>query len=266
MSASPGAVAVGPRTVAALAVASVFGVIAFAWPFFTSPHSAIGADSVAPVIFGGLLLLVLAVVLAQLSEGGLNTKALALLGVLSALGAAVRPLGAGTAGVETIFFLLVIAGRALGPGFGFSLGCTTLFASALITSGVGPWMPYQMFACAWIGLGAGLLPRARGRREIGMLMLYGAASAFVYGILLNLSLWPFTLGAQTRLSFVPGASVAGNLHRYLIYDATTSLGWDTGRAITNAILIALAGRAVLGALRRASRRASFDAPVIFEPA
>jgi len=90
------------------------------------------------------------------------------IGVLSALGAAVRPLGAGTAGVETIFFLLIVSGRALGPGFGFSLGCTTLFASALITSGVGPWMPYQMFACAWIGLGAGLLPKATGRREIAL--------------------------------------------------------------------------------------------------
>jgi energy-coupling factor transport system substrate-specific component len=262
---SPKAVGIGPRTVAALTLASVFGVVAFAWPLFASKTSAVGATSVAPVIFGALLLIVIAVVLAQLSEGGLDAKALALLGVLSALGAAFRPFGAGTAGVETIFFLLIVSGRALGPGFGFSLGCTTLFASALITGGVGPWMPYQMFACAWIGLGAGLLPKASGRREIAMLMLYGAASAFAYGLLLNLSFWPFTLGAQTRLSFVPGASLVENLHRYLLFDVTTSLGWDTGRAITNALLIALAGGAVLGALRRASRRASFDAPVEFEP-
>ena len=259
-------VRIGPRTVVALTVASLFGVLAFAWPFFVSKGSTLGASSVAPVIFGALLLLVLGVVLAQLSEGGLDAKALALLGVLSALGAAFRPFGAGTAGVETIFFLLVVAGRALGPGFGFSLGCTTLFASALITGGVGPWMPYQMFACAWVGLGAGLLPKAGGRREIGMLMVYGAVSAFAYGFLLNLSFWPFTLGGETRLSFVPGAPVIENLHRYLLFDATTSLGWDTGRAITNALLIALAGGAVLGALRRAARRASFDAPITFEPA
>ena len=64
---------------------------------------------------------------------------------------------------------------------------------------------------------------------------------------------------------MPGAPVVENLHRYLVFDATTSLGWDTGRAITNALLIALAGRAVLGALRRAARRASFDAPVDFVP-
>jgi energy-coupling factor transport system substrate-specific component len=265
VSAARAAVPVGRRTVAALAIASAFGIVAFAWPFFVTSGSGVGASSIAPVIFGGLLLLVLAVVLAQLSEGGLDSKALALLGVLSALGAAVRPLGAGTAGVETIFFLLVISGRALGPGFGFSLGCTTLFASALITSGVGPWMPYQMFACAWIGLGAGLLPRATGRREIALLAAYGAAAAFFYGLVLNLSFWPFTLGARTSLSFVPGASIFTNLHRYLLFDVTTSLGWDTGRAVTNAVLIALAGGAVLGALRRAARRASFDATPVFEP-
>jgi energy-coupling factor transport system substrate-specific component len=265
MNPSTKAVGVGARTIAALTLASIFGVVAFAWPFFASRTSTVGASTFAPVMFAALLLLVVGVVLAELSEGGLDAKALALLGVLSALGAAMRPLGAGTAGVETIFFLLVISGRALGPGFGFSLGCTTLFASALLTGGVGPWMPYQMFACAWVGLGAGLLPKAAGRRELGMLVVYGAVSAFFYGLLLNLSFWPFTLGARTRLSFVPGASVLENLHRYLVFDVTTSLGWDTGRAITNAVLIAVAGGAVLGALRRAARKASFDAPARFEP-
>jgi len=141
-----------------------------------------------------------------------------------------------------------------------------LFASALITSGVGPWMPYQMFACAWVGLGAGLLPKATGRREIALLAAYGAASAYFYGLVLNLSFWPFTLGENTRLSFVPGAPFIENFHRYLTFNVTTSLGWDTGRAITNALLIALAGRAVLDALRRATRKAAFDAPAIFEPA
>jgi energy-coupling factor transport system substrate-specific component len=264
MRTSTRAVGIGPRTVVALAISSVFGFVAFAWPFFVSPGSSIGASSVAPVIFGALLLFVLGVVLAQLSEGGLDSKALALLGVLSALGAALRPLGAGTAGVETIFFLLIVSGRALGPGFGFSLGCTTLFASALITSGVGPWMPYQMFACAWIGLGAGLLPAASGRREIAMLAGYGAVSAFFYGLVLNLSFWPFTLGALTRLSFIPGGSFAANVHRYILFDVSTSLGWDTGRAITNALLIAIAGGAVLNALRRAARKASFETPAQFE--
>jgi energy-coupling factor transport system substrate-specific component len=257
------AVKVAPRARAALAVASVFGVLAFFWPFVVAPASSVGADSVAPVLFAALLGLVLAVVLAELSSGGLDPKAVALLGVLAAMGAALRPLGAGTAGVELVFFLVILAGRVLGPGFGFVLGAVTLFASALITSGVGPWMPYQMLGCAWIGLGAGLLPPARGRAEIAMLAAYGAASAFVYGFLLNLSFWPFMLGSGTSASFVPGDAVITNLHRYLAYDVATSLGWDVGRAFTNAVVIVVAGPAILRALRRATRRAAFDAPVEF---
>jgi energy-coupling factor transport system substrate-specific component len=215
-------------------------------------------------MFGALLVLVLAVLLAEVADGGIDAKALAMLGVLSAVGAALRPLGAGTAGVETMFFLVVLAGRVFGAGFGFALGCTSLFASALLTGGVGPWLPYQMFGCAWVGLGAGLLPPARGRKELALLAVYGAVSAFAYGFMLNLSFWPFALGDDTALSFVPGDAVVSNLHRYVVFDATTSLGWDTGRAVTNGVLILVAGRPILAALRRSSRRAHFGAPVTFD--
>ena len=65
-------------------------------------------------------------------------------GVLSAVNAVLRALSPGLAGVELTFFLLILAGRVYGPGFGFVLGCTSLFASALLTAGVGPWLPFQM--------------------------------------------------------------------------------------------------------------------------
>ena len=49
-----------------------------------------------------------------------------------------------------------------------------------------------------------------------------------------------------------------NLHRFVLSTlSTTSLGWDTGRAITNVLAITLVGPPVLAALRRASRRAAF---------
>lgn len=248
------------RTAVFLLIASAVAIMAFSWPFFVSPGSTVNESTIAPILFGAALLLCLVIVLVEVSEVGLDAKALALLGVLSALGAALRPLGAGTAGVELVFVLVVLGGRALGPGFGFVLGCTTLFASALITAGVGPWMPYQMFGCAIVGFGAGLLPRATGRRELWMLVAYGVVSAFVYGLLLNLSFWPFAIGSGTNISYVAGAGVVENLHRYLLFDVTTSLGWDTGRAITNGVLLLLAGPSVLAALRRSARRASFAAP------
>jgi energy-coupling factor transport system substrate-specific component len=256
------AIRVGLRSRVTIVMASFLGFVAFLWPFVIAPGT-FGDNAMAPLMFGVLLVLVLAVVFSEIADGGIDAKAIAMLGVLSAIGAALRPLGAGTAGIETVFFTLVIAGRVFGPGFGFALGCTTLFASALITGGVGPWMPYQMFGCAWVGLFAGLLPPARGKGEILMLAVYGAASAYFFGFMLNLSFWPFALDPQSTIAYLPGAGLATNVHRYLLFDASTSLGWDTGRAVTNLIFIVLVGPAMLATFRRASRRAAFEAPIVF---
>lgn len=264
MNPAPGlgpAVGFRPRSAVAVALVSVAGMAAFGWPLLADAASPIAHGTDAPLVFALLLPLLLAIVLFELGEGGLDVKAVAMLGVLSAVGAVLRPLGAGTAGLETVFFLLVLAGRVFGPGFGFVLGATTLFGSALVTGGVGPWLPFQMLGAAWVGLGAGLLPPARGRAEVALLMGYGALAGLLYGALLNLSFWPFAVGSGTALSFQPGAPVAQNLHRFLLFTLATSLGWDLVRAATNAVLIGLTGRAVLGTLRRAARRAAFQPPV-----
>ena len=259
------AIRVGLRSRVTIAMAAVLGLVAFLWPFVIAPGT-FGDDAMAPLLFGVLLVLVVAVVFADIAAGVIDAKAIAMLGVLSAIGAALRPLGAGTAGIETVLFTLVIAGRVFGAGFGFALGCTTLFASALITGGVGPWMPYQMFGCAFVGLGAGLLPQVRGKGEVLMLAVYGAVAGYVFGFLLNLSFWPFVLDRHSTVSYLPGAGLATNVHRYLVFDATTSLGWDTGRAVTNFLCIVVVGPAMLATFRRASRRAAFEAPVVFENA
>ena len=266
MSGAPGRpLRLRPRSTLALLVASLAGLVAFVWPLLVRPGTPLDSTS-APLVFALLLPLVVGVVVAEVIEGGLDAKALAMLGVLSAIGAALRPLGAGTAGLEPVFFLLVLGGRVFGPGFGFVLGTTTLFTSALLTGGVGPWVPFQMLGAAWIGLGAGLLPRARGRAELGLLAGYGALASLLYGLLLNLSFWPFTLGERTQLSFDAAAGTLDNLHAFVLFTLATSLGFDVGRAVTTVVLILLTGPAVLAALRRAARRAAFDAPASFSPA
>ncbi len=254
------AVRLRPRSALVLTLATLGGLAMFCWPLLVQPAAgSVGHTTDAPLLFVLVLPVLVAVVLAELAEGGMDAKALAMLGVLSAVDAALRPLGAGIAGIETVFFVLVLAGRVFGAGFGFVLGCTSLFASALLTGGVGPWLPFQMLASAWIGLGAGLLPRrVSGRAEIALLVVYGALSAYAYGFLMNLWFWPFSVGADTAVSFVAGAPVLENLQRFFVFSITTSgLGWDTGRALTNAVAILLLGPALLATLRRASRRASF---------
>jgi energy-coupling factor transport system substrate-specific component len=253
------------RTSVILAVASLAGLLAFTWPLLVEPGSMLVAHVTdAPFVFVAVVPVVIVVVLAEMGSGGIDTKAVAMLGILSALGAALRPLGAGLGGIETVFLLLILGGRVFGPGFGFVLGSTTLFASALLTAGVGPWLPFQMLAASWIGMGAGLLPQARRRAEIPLLAAYGGVSALLFGLMMNLWSWPFVLGAGTELSFVPGAPLGENLRRLVAFSLVTSLGWDVGRAVTNVVLILLVGRAVLGALRRADRRFAFDADVRFE--
>jgi energy-coupling factor transport system substrate-specific component len=259
------AVLVGRRSAVVLTLASLAGVMMFVWPLLLVPDP--GVEQVSPpFLFLALLPVLVLVVLVELTEGGMDAKALAMLGVLTAVNAALRMLGAGVAGVELVFFLLILAGRVFGPGFGFVLGCTSLFASALLTSGVGPWLPFQMLSSAWIGLLAGLLPgrrTLRGRPEIAMLVVYGVLCAYGFGLLMNLSSWPFVLGIEVpghtgSLSFVPGAPLLENLHRFGIYTLLTSTGgWDTGRAITNSIALVVLGPAILATLRRAARRASY---------
>ncbi len=255
------------RTIAALSAVSAVGLIAFFWPFVVSPASA-AADHAAdaPWFFALLLPLVVAVLFAEISSGGLDAKGIAMLAVLAAVATAVRPLGAGVAGLEPMFVILLLGGRALGPAFGFALGSLSLFTSALLTAGVGPWLPFQMVAAGWFAMCAGLLPQMRGRAEIVMLAAYGALAGLAYGLLMNLSFWPWALSADNALAFVPGAPLSENLGRWFAFTVATSLGWDIPRAILTAVLTVLAGPLLLRTLRRATRRAAFDAPVRFEPA
>ncbi|WP_189129726.1 ECF transporter S component [Wenjunlia tyrosinilytica] len=254
----------GPRSTVVLVLVSLVGVAAFGWPLLADPQSDLAHSADAPWLFAALLPLLLAVVIAQISEGGMDAKAVAMLGVLAAVGAALRPLGAGTAGIEPMFFLMVLSGRVLGPGFGFVLGSVSMFASALLTGGVGPWMPFQMLSMGWVSMGAGLLPdRRRGRRETALLAVYGVVSSVLYGTVMNLQGWPYIGGMSSSVSFVPGAPVPDNVTRFAAYCLTTSLGWDLPRAAVTAALTLTLGHPLLRTLRRATRRAAFDASATF---
>ena len=178
---------------------------AFGWPLLI--HQSAGQNTAhsgdAPWIFVGLLPLLLAIVMAELSEGAIDAKAVALLGILAACFAALRVASPGINGFEPEWFLLVLAARVFGRGFGFVLGAVAFFASGLITGGVGPWLPFQMLAAGWVGFGAGCLPPMRGFPERLLLATYGVVAALVYGLLTNFWFWPF-VGSTTTYSFVPG--------------------------------------------------------------
>lgn len=246
------------RSVLMLLAVAAAGLLAFGWPLVVAPGASMTQASSAPLLFALVLPVLLAVVASELTSNDLDVRSLAMLGVLSAVGAVLRPLGAGTAGLEAVYLPVILAGRVFGPGFGFLVGSTTLFASALLTGGVGPWLPYQMIGAGFVGLGAGLLPRRlAGRAEVAVLAGYGFVAGFAYGWLLDFAFWPFNLGLGTQLSFVPGAPVPANLRRFVAFKLATAMAWDAGRALSNLVLLSVLGPPLLGVLRRAQRRAHF---------
>ncbi len=257
---------VGTRAGLALALCSAMGLVGFGWPFLLRAGPALDTSHAAdaPWLFALLLPLLAAVVVAELSSGGMDAKAVAMLGMLAAVGAALRALGPGTAGLEPTFLVIVLGGRVFGRGFGFVLGAVTIVAGALVTGGVGPWLPFQMFAAGWVGFFAGSLPPVRGRAEAWVVAAYGLVAGLGYGALMNLWFWPFA-GYGPEVSYLAGDSLLANAHRYLVFYLTTSLGYDLPRGVFTMVLVLVLGPTVLASLRRAARRAAFDAAPQFVP-
>ncbi len=253
------ALQVNRRTMIAIALTCLVGIVAFGWPLLAAPQStAVAHAGDAPWIFAVTIPLLLAVIIASFRDGGMDAKAVAMLGVLAAVIAVLRTLGAGVAGLEPIWVILILGGRALGPGFGFALGAVSLFASGLLTGGVGPWLPFQMLAAAWVGMGAGLLPRVTGRTEVFMMAAYGGVVAFLYGLIMNLWFWPFLADLPAQISFTAGAGLTDNVLSWVRFTMVTSLGYDIPRAILTVVLILIAGAPILGVLRRVARKANFQ--------
>ena len=246
------------RPVAVYVLAVVVGVAAFLYPFWlpgsARPAAAHATD--APLLAAAVGALVVVAVGLELRRGTMNGATIAVLGVLAAAGGLLRlldPPGGGSG----IFFLVVLAGAAFGARFGLLCGMAAMATSAAVTGGIGPWLPFQMLALGWVGAGSGVvapLARRAGRRaEIAALCVYGWLCGFAYGAVMNLWFWPFAVG-DGPLSWNPALSVAETLGRYWSFYVATSFAWDAAGAFTNVVLIALTGRAVLGAFHRVAHR------------
>lgn len=252
----------GPRRVriGLLVLANAVAALAFLWPFLlpaalgdSGPHA-----EDAPFLLLAVMTCLSAVLFVDLGRGGMGAKGVALIGVLAAAMVALRLPGF-VAGFSAMFIVVLVAGNAFGPAFGFVLGAVGLFASGLFLGGIGPWLPFQMAAVGWVGLGAGLLPGAGTpwAKRLGWLAVYGVVIGYAFGIVMNLWSWPFT-AAGSEISWVPQEGLEENLRHYAAYYATTSFVWDTFRAIGNAAMVLVLGRPLLGALDRAARRLRLD--------
>jgi energy-coupling factor transporter ATP-binding protein EcfA2 len=243
-----------------IALASLTGLVAFLYPFFAGPAAAEGSGFLAHAADAPVVtLLCLVAILAGLEVRGLGSKQVALLGILAAMGALLRPIP-GPYGFSLLFFLPILCGYAVGPTFGFLLGALTLLVSALVTGGVGPWLPYQMLSTGWVGMLAGFLPDLRRWRwgEVVVLAAFSLVLGLVFGAVMNLWFWPFMgYGADSSILWEPGLALRETLARYGRFYVLTSLIWDLGRGVGNVVLILVVGRPVLRLLRRFTVRFAF---------
>ena len=195
----------------------------------------------------------------------LDARRFALIAAIAAVDAALRlVLVIGVGGFSPIFFLILCAGYVYGPSFGFLAGSLSLLASAVATGGIGPWLPYQIVACGWVGVAAGVAGlRRQGTptvRDLIALAVVGVLMGYVFGALLDVWDWTTYYRGTPGLGWQPGLTLGASLSRFGRFYLTTSLAYDTFRAVGNAIAVATLGLPVLAALWRL--RARFTVTII----
>ena len=252
------------------ALTSLVGLFAFvsplAMPVLMRSGTSGSTAAQSPLLTTFVVSACFVILLLEIQGDAVDTKFVALLGVLVALNAVLRFAETaipGPGGFSPIFFLILTTGYVFGARFGFLMGALTLLVSALVTGGIGPWLPYQMLVAGWVGLSAALFRRPahrlhwEGRRaEVIMLTLLGGMWGLLFGALMNLPFWAYTtLPAEQQLT---GAqSFWDALQRYLAFYFASSLAWDVARLLGNVTLLLLFAAPTLRTLRRFRRRFVF---------
>lgn len=263
------------------------GVLAFTYPFLAAAGGGAQQGLVrgqeAPLLTAALVGLSVMALLVELQGRSLGAKTVAMLGVLVAVTSVLRFLEVAfpmPGGFSPIFAPIIIAGYVFGGRFGFLMGTFTLLASGLITGGVGPWLPYQMFAAGWAGLTAGWLAQAtewmkkhiekpgeatdardrsslRTQLDLLILCVFAFAWGLLYGAIMNIYFWPFAVGPPEQ-TWQPGIGIGETLARYGVFYAVTSLTWDVARAAGNVALMLALARPMIKTLDRFRRRFHFQ--------
>ena len=238
-------------------IVSLAGIALFAWPF---GGSGLPADTPAWALMaagvGGLFLV-------EAGTRQLDARGIALLAAIAAVDTALRlAVIVGIGGFNPIYFLVLCAGYSFGASFGFMAGALSILVSAVLGGGVGPWVPYQVFALGWVGVAAALGGRwgnqSPGLRDVLVLAAIGGVMGYVFGALLDVTDWVPGYRGNPVIGWTPGMAPAAALVHFARYYALTSVAYDTFRAAGNVVMILVFGAPVLAAFARLRARMSFE--------
>ncbi len=238
---------------------SLCGIVLFAWPFLGS-----GLPASTPA-WTLTFACVVGLFLVEAGMRQLDSRAVALLATIAAIDTALRlAVIEGIGGFSPIYFLVLCAGYVFGPSFGFLAGALSILVSALAGGGMGPWVPYQVFAVGWVGVAAGLAGRWSRRpgvpnwRDVIALAAVGGVMGWVVGALLDITDWIPVYRGNPTLGWLPGMDAATSLVHFGRFYLLTSLAYDTFRAVGNVLMVLVLGAPVMSALARLRVRLSFE--------
>ncbi|HYM67793.1 MAG TPA: hypothetical protein VEW68_10910 [Patescibacteria group bacterium] len=236
---------------------SLAGLALFAWPFI---GSGLPADTPAWAL---MVACVAGLFVVEAGMRQLDSRAVALLAAIAAIDAALRlTVIVGVGGFNPIFFLVLCAGYVFGPSFGFMAGALSILVSALLSGGIGPWVPYQVFGLGWVGAAAGLAGQWRrpipGLRDVLVLAAVGGLMGWVFGALLDVTDWVPIYRGNPTLGWLPGMAPLTAMVHFARFYLVTSLAYDTLRAVGNVAMVLAFGAPVLAALGRLHGRLTFE--------
>ena len=240
-----------------IGVVSLGGLVLFCWPFF---GSGLPANTPAWALTVGC---VAGLLLVEAGTRELDSRAVALLAAIAAIDTALRlAVIEGIGGFNPIYFLVLCAGYTFGTSFGFLAGALSILVSAIAGGGVGPWVPYQVFALGWVGVAAGLAGHWRSRppgwRDLIVVAVVGGIMGWLFGALLDITDWVPVYRGNPTLGWEPGMAPAIALVHFARFYVLTSLAYDTFRAVGNVVMVLAFGAPVLAALARLRSRLTFE--------
>lgn len=114
-----------------------------------------------------------------------DSRKMAGIAALSALGAASRVPFAALPGFQPTTFITAVAGYVLGPVNGFMVGAMSAFISNFFL-GQGPWTLWQMLGWGICGAFFGIYGRLSGKFKKLLFVILCGAWGYIYGVILDM--------------------------------------------------------------------------------
>ena len=190
----------------------------------------------AIVALGGLAALIIGLVLYERTRGG--ARELGLVAVLVAAATAGRIAFAAIPSAQPVTAIAIVTGVALGPRAGAAVGAGAALLSNTFL-GQGPWTPWQMLLWGLAGASGGWLAPLLRRSRIA-LMAFGGAWGLVFGA--GMDIWQLA-------AFGPALTLSA-----FIAVHARAVPFDLVHALTNVILLGVAGLPLIALLDRSARR------------